>query len=95
MKRRQGEDMNQEEEVDRETSVMPNILEIQMAIANVAASCGRPPKRFSTELQGDHEAVQELEEAMAERTMTTDGLERFFLSRRVGDAEKGSGGSRQ
>ncbi len=63
---------------------MPNIPEIQTAIAEVATTCGRPPKRFSTKLKSDNEAVIQLEEAMADRSMSTDGLERFFLNRRVG-----------
>ena len=63
---------------------MPNIPEIQTAIAEVATTCGRPPKRFSTKLKSDNEAVNQLEEAMADRSMSTDGLERFFLNRRVG-----------
>ena len=50
-KRKKDEGQGEEEDVDRETSVMPNILEIQTAIAEVASTCGRPPKRFSTKLK--------------------------------------------
>ena len=63
---------------------MPDIPETQTAIAEVATTCGRPPKRFSTKLKSDNEAVIQLEEAMADRSMSTDGLERSFSNRRVG-----------
>ena len=83
-KRKQAEEKKEEEEeVGKETSTMPTILEIQTTIAEVAATCGRPPKRFSKRLSKDNEAVIMLEEAIAERSMSTDGLERFYLNRRV------------
>jgi hypothetical protein len=82
-KRKNAEEKKEEEEVDKETSTMPTILEIQTTIAEVAATCGRPPKRFSKRLSKDNEAVIMLEEAIAERSMSTDGLERFYLNRRV------------
>ena len=78
LKRKQG-NVKEEEEHDKETSCMPNILEIQTAIASVAASCGRPPRRVSTKLKWDHEAVRELDEVTAERSMTTDVYTRILL----------------
>ena len=62
---------------------MPNILEMQTAIAQVAAACGGPPKRTSTRLPLDHPANVELGMPLSERSLDYDGLTRFILNRRV------------
>ena len=68
---------------DQERNLKPNILEIQKAIADAAALCGRPDKRFLTKLARDHPAVSDLTEARALRSMAPHPLARFALNKRV------------
>ena len=78
---RQAEDQGRME--DQERSLKPNILEIQHAIADAAAKCGRPKKRMGSKLAKNHPAMIELMEAMTLRSMAAHPLARFDLNKRV------------
>ncbi len=68
---------------DQERNLKPNLVEIQSAIAEAAATCGRPKRRGDTKLAQDHPAMTDLTEAMTLRSMATHPLARFALNRRV------------
>ncbi len=68
---------------EKELSHMPNILEIQKAIAEAATQCGKPRRNFTSKLPHDHPAARDLEEALANRSLERDHLARFLLNRDV------------
>ena len=89
---REQEEENTEEQLhaeaqckieDQERNLKANIFEIQKAIADAAALCGRPKRRTLTKLEHDHPAMCDLAEALTLRSMSMHPLAGLALSNRV------------
>ena len=74
---------NKRKNNNEERSLKPSILEIQYAIADAAAKCGRPKKRMGSKLAKNHPVMIELMEAMTLRSMAAHPLARYDLNKRV------------
>ncbi len=81
-KRKRRED-NLRDASEKDLSQMPNVLEIQTAIAEAGRHCGKPRRSFASKLPDYHPAVRDLEQAMANRSLENDYLAKFLWNREV------------